>query len=158
VNPVVDARLFRGLEVRQFNPHLCCVPTAGLAGCGAATLSLLSGVHPLKIFNTGSKRFDWKPEFMEEWLRERGFLVMQLSPKVLAFDDYIINPITKDHVLLVQQHLTKNECSWAVIFGDLYFHNFEVARLNSLEFINHPLERAYVIWHQKWNYDKKKKS
>jgi hypothetical protein len=154
--------------VDLFVPHLY---TNHHGGCGANTLSLLTGVPPAFIQNTNKKNPNhWKDSFMVNFLRKRGFKVLSLT-KCEATNNvngiYVSDSINNRHVLLLSQLMSKNTASWTVVHNELLYHNFEIISFKGLNLINSPSLTVYVVFNPKWksenwkhneNYKKSKSS
>ena len=92
---------------------------------------------------------------MLRFLRERGFSLHKITT------DLVINGgrITNAHVVLISQLLRKGEGTWGVLFGGIFWHNFDIYAVNGLSLLNQPLLTAYIVAHPKYRqypvwYDK----
>lgn len=136
-----------------FAPHLFCGSARASFGCGACSLALLTGVAPEVISARNGGRH-YSDRFMCEFLIERKYQVQRLTPRLVRD---IQSPINSDHVLLVSQLLTAEEGTWGVVFGELYYHNFQPYDLSAFAFLNKPLLSVYVVCHSKWRISYRKK-
>jgi hypothetical protein len=89
-------------------------------------------------------------EFMVRFLRRRGFTVLPLTQCTVSASYSLIN---ESHVVLVSQLFRRNEATWGVIFGGMYYHNFDFYTLDPLSFLNKPVLSAYVISSPLWQLD-----
>lgn len=132
--------------VSCFSPHLYRSYGCQLAGCGATALSLILKIHPFKIKNTNKKnRHDWTDSFMVGFLKRNGWQILKLDERTVTSYDSISNPVGDKHILLVSQRYSKTDSSWAVVFDELYIHNFQISHLDVREFINRPIISIYCI-------------
>jgi hypothetical protein len=117
-------------------------------------LALLTGVAPEVISARNGGRH-YSDRFMCEFLTERKYEVQRLTPQLVRSTP---SKVGLDHVLLVSQLLTSKEGTWGVVFGELYYHNFQPYDLSTFAFLNKPLLSVYVVCHSKWriSYQKKK--
>lgn len=144
---------WEAFRVRRFIPHLYDQTGLTPQGCGATALSLLSGVNPEDIRNTNFKNINhWKDSFMVKFLKDRNFKVKPLTVcDVSARSGLFISDFIKDsHVILTSQLLGKNTASWAVIHDGLWYHNYSIMSLTTMDLINCPILTSYVIFHKKW--------
>lgn len=62
--------------------------------------------------------------------------------------------ISPSKTLYCQDQLfRKNEGTWGVIFDEVYYHNFDLYRLQALSFLDKPILSAYVIWPPLWRWE-----
>lgn len=134
----VDFDLF---HVQKFIPHIF---TNTCNGCGANALALLTGELPESFPNKAS----WSTRFMLSFLRDRGFATQKITKNAVS---QRFNPIANRHVLLILMRFISNEASWIVLNQDIVFHNFEITKLKTYEFLNHPIMDAYLLMHPSWN-------
>ena len=140
---------FSKFKVIKFIPHLFRESYESY-GCGATALATITGVHPVQICLKSPSVADWKDEFMANFLKKRGYLVVQLTKCNLTYKRAFEEIIGVNHVLLVSQLIKKNEASWSVIYKDYIFHNFRISTLTPLDFLVNPLLSAYVVCHTDW--------
>jgi len=147
---------FNQFFVRKFTPHLYV--NLGYYGCGANTLSLLTGAEPWKVPVACKKQPDhWPDKFMVDFLKLRGFKVARVSKCSVTNlnSDCIENPISDNHVVMMSQLFKKKEASWVVVHNRFLYHNFEIQRTDGLDCLNHPVLSAYLVCHKSWRCDLK---
>jgi len=127
---------------------------AELCQCGAYALHTLTKI-PLKKLLKYGKNGHWGTRTMLRFLRERGYTVLPLTlgnvveaHSVHAFSDK--PKVTFEHVLLLGQHCFREESTWSVVYNNYHAHSGDVEPLDRLEFVNYPIEEAYVIFHPSW--------
>jgi hypothetical protein len=140
---------FKKYAAVRFNPYLFASPHGNGQGCGATALSLVTGIDPAVIARKNG-RSHYSDEFMVKFLRSENFRVIPLTQCNVTQDGVRIGPA---HVLLVSQLFMRNEATWGLIFGGIFFHNFELSAIDSLSLLNKPLLSAYVLHHPRWSLD-----
>lgn len=142
---------FHKLLAFNFRP---CLQRDMLApgGCGTLALSLLTGHKQTYVGSRFPKTRDyWTDRAMCSYLRNYGYTVLPLTTCcVTHYSGDIKYPIKSKHVLLVGQWMVRDEGSWSVLYSGKYYHNMIEKPIDPLEFINHPIDRAYLISHKKW--------
>lgn len=144
---------FDAFEVSKFTPHIFCYHMDMTYGCGASALSLLTGIHPSKF--KAPPRGDWKDHIVLSILNANKFKTARLTMRGVTNFDWTSYPIGRQHVVLAKIKLIKYNASWVVIHSGIIFHNFELAPLKPLEFINHPVMAAYLVKGRQWESTKK---
>ena len=109
-------------------------------------MALITGVPP-EVIRAQSGRRHYSDAFMVGFLQARGFRTLRLTPNLLVKAGTTVGP---DHVLLISQLFRPREGTWGVIFGELYYHNFEVYALSGRAFLNKPILSGYLVIHPKW--------
>jgi len=132
-----------------FIPHLFTDPKRERLGCGACTLALLTGARPESIAAKNGKAH-YSDEFMVGFLRTRGFQTLRLTMCNLSARS---SKLGRAHVILTSQLFRRNEGTWGVIHGDVYYHNFSFYALERLAFLNQPLLSAFLVVHPRWRID-----
>jgi hypothetical protein len=140
---------FAAFKVAKFVPHLFHPPFCKL-GCGASTISLLTGKFPDDI----PTRSDWPVRCMTSFLRKNGFDLMRLTKRQVTNCEGPTYPITKSHVVLSLIKMLKGESSWIVLHNGMVFHNFEFSFFDPYEMFNHPVVDAYLLKHKSWGFPK----
>lgn len=133
-----------------FNPFLFTGSSRGNRGCGATTLALLTGVLPDTIARQNYYQSHFDDAFMVQFLHRRGFTVLPLTQCTVSASDSLLG---NSHVLLLSQLFRKNEATWGVIFGGVYYHNFDLYYLDQLSLLNKPALSAYLLSHPLWRLD-----
>ena len=141
---------FAAYAASVFNPYLFHGSYRSQRGCGASALALLTGVAP-EIIASENGRPHYSDHFMLQFLRAREFRTLHLTPRNVTT---ATKPIGTQHVVLLSQLFKKKEGTWGVLFGDTYYHNFDLYALTALAFLNKPILTAYVVIHPKWQIDR----
>ncbi len=129
-----------------FTPHLFSSPHLQKLGCGPAALALLTGIRPQKILQQNHKAH-YSDRFMVTFLRRHGFDVLRLTQCLVSQNG---SGITERHVVLLSQLFTRNEGTWGIAFGGIYYHNFRSYALDELSLLNKPVLSAYLICDRKF--------
>jgi len=123
-------------------------------GCGAAALHALTK-KPYKMIKKLSKDEHWGTRTMLTFLKNNKLEIIPVTlGNVVECHSVSIfgskPKILHDNVLLLGQECFREEMTWSVIYGGRQFHSGVNDILDPLEFINYPIERAYLIWNKKW--------
>lgn len=124
--------------------------------CGSAALATLTGIHPKKIDKQLPKtQKHWSDTSLSNFLKKRHFDVVQLSKRGVTcletdYDTAMSMPVSKDHILVCNCLVCKNEASWFIVHKNLIWHNFEVSELTPLFFVNKPSQNIWLVRHQKF--------
>lgn len=137
-----------------FTPHLFGDSIRAYMGCGASALALLTGVSPEVIAKHNRNRAHYGDTFMVRFLRRRGFTVLPLTQCSISAS---ATTLGKSHVILLSQLFRKNEGTWGVIHGDLFYHNFDLYYLDTFAFLKKPILSAYLLSHPNWCLGQRKK-
>lgn len=141
----VDLQRYR---VARFNPYLYhSVPDCG---CGATAVALLTGMDPVHLTTLNGKKKGYPDRWMVKTLKAKGYTVIPIKWKEINSDRWITYPVSKFHVVLVSQIMSKREASWFVYHNGLCYHNFAAFAPETLDFLNKPSITAYCIWHPHW--------
>jgi len=120
--------------------------------CGSAALGLLLNKNPLlldKVCKDAHK--GWYTTQVIQYLKSQNCKVIQLSKDdVLPKFNHLYNPITSDHVLLINSRVNKNENSMFVIHNNVIWHNYNSEQIPPLFFINKPTQDVLLVHHPKW--------
>ena len=151
-NAITD---FRKLTLKKFPASLYNPITFGMNGCGANALSLITGKHPAEIKAKNKHKDHFPDSFMVKYLRNNGVTPFKitkcnLTGRTKKEHSDLFGYITNDNLLLVSQLLKKNEASWGVYWGGLWFHNFELSRTDFMSLLNFPIVSAYCLYNPKW--------
>lgn len=141
---------FESLRASLFIPNLYDYVQFGATGCGATALAMLIGKHPESFAKRNRNRRHYSDRFVVKVLRENGFTIVPITQKGITSSNYIGYPLHNLNVLLVSQRFAKKENSWVVIQGEICYHNFQLSRLERLDFVNHPILTCYCVWHPKY--------
>ena len=140
---------FTQYAVSVFHPYLFTGDSRSRAGCGACSLSLLSGIDPIIIAeHNGNAHYSDK--FMITFLRNHGFRTLKLTLCNLTQSAGVVG---NTQVVLISQLFRRNEATWGVIYDQIFFHNFDHYALEALSFLNKPILSAYMVVHPSWRLD-----
>ena len=147
---------FKDFVVAKFVPHMYDPSVYGLAGCGPAALSLISGINPWDI---GKSLVDERNSLSEKnaelFLNSHGFrfselTLAKLSNTQIDEENVLVEVIKPWNVLLLIQLYHKQTASYSVVWNNLIWHNFVVQPLNALELVNRPIIGGWIITHEDW--------
>ena len=128
------------------------------AGCGPATLSLLTGLDPAittKLLN----HKDSQDKDLLKQLKKQGIQYYPITKCEMTNTHYVTaSKLTSQHVILMSQLFIKNEASWGILYDDIYYHNFRPCSSSCLDLLNRPVLSAYVLWKPSWGKPDKKNS
>lgn len=135
----------------KFHPFTGVYSSHYKGTCGTFALSTLTGLKPRTVSRFLPKAMDhWTDRSIVSFLKNRGYEVIPITVCSVTGSSIITCPITRLHVLLIGQYMTKGEGSWQVVYNNKVYHNFGCDDLNGLEFVNSPIMTAYTIFHPKW--------
>lgn len=120
--------------------------------CGTHALAYLTKSSPTKIDKSLPKNvMAWSDMRMVKYLREHDYIVQPVTINNVTNRDWPNDHISKYHVLLVGQHVLKNnEGTWSVCWNNIRYHSGYREELDPLEFINCPIDSAYIIYNKRW--------
>jgi hypothetical protein len=133
--------------------------------CGAYALYALTGKQTedyRKIFKKlARKDGHWSTKTMVGYLNSKGFVVIPITIGNVV-ESYSVKQLNKpwiesENVILLDQKCYREENTWSVIHGNMYAHSGDVDVLDPLEFLNYPIEAAYLVYHPKWNPRRKER-
>mgnify|MGYP003335827456 CR=1 FL=1 len=136
---------FKAFAVKKFTPHLFNHTFNAYAGCGANTISLLTGVSPFKFMKD-----HWPDDELLRVLRKHKFEIAKLTHCNVTNRVVSGHPIGDEHVILCSIMMIKGEATWCVIYGGNIYHNMEISPVTRYEFFNHPIHTAYLVVHPDW--------
>lgn len=124
------------------------------AECGAYALYAITK----KSYNTIAKlsrKGHWPNSVMFSFLKKHGYTIIPVTigNVVEGYSikgDYHKYTINSKNVLLIDQKCYREENSWTVLHNNLEAHSGYVDQLSPLEFVNNPIEAAYIVFHDKW--------
>jgi len=132
----------------RFQPKVFnCAAYALHGSCGTAALSTLTKMAPKHVARHLPAHLDaWSDRRMISFLRKAGFQVKELTKAGITQSvDLVEEPVKYDHLLLISQDMVRNEGTWAVVYDNMMYHNFDKTYIGPLEFINHPLSAVYLL-------------
>ena len=90
--------------------------------------------------------------------KENGYTAIELSKNGILTPDHEHFPIKQNHCLMMNVRLDSLANSMLVFHKGVMWHNFHVEHdFNSLYFLNKPTQDVILVYHPKWNKNKKKK-
>lgn len=126
----------------------------GSVECGAYALYALTK-KPYKQILKLSKKGHWPNSVMFGFLKKNGYEVIPVTignvVEGYSVEGYGKPKLNERNVLLIDQKCYEEENSWSVVYGNMSGHSGEVDALSALEFINWPIEAAYLIYHKSWS-------
>ncbi|PWU16680.1 MAG: hypothetical protein C5B49_10195 [Bdellovibrio sp.] len=123
-------------------------------GCGGSALGALTG-RPAREIRKLRRDEHWPTHTMRMYLQKQRSIMLPVTINNIAgaysLKDHLNIPkITNKHVLLLCHSYCKEESTWVVVYNNFEFHNGDITQLRPLDFLNYPIEDAYVIWHPSW--------
>lgn len=124
--------------------------------CGTHAISHITGVSPRIVDRHLPKHVKcWSNARMVRFLRNKGYTVQPVTIFNVTNRDWPKDHISPYHVLLLGQHVLRHEGTWSVVHNNKRYHSGYIDELDPYEFINNPLECAYIIHHKRWNATKR---
>jgi hypothetical protein len=121
--------------------------------CGASALHCITGKSFTEI-NKLSRRGHWPDSVMRSFLKKYNFTTIPVTLGSVVYSHSVKDDkpeLSNYNVLLVSQKCYKEEGTWSVIHDYKYWHGGgEPVTFKPMEFLNYPLDSAYVVWHPKW--------
>lgn len=154
---ILNVIAFKELEVEKFSPHIFGRDYRAV-GCGLTAISTITGENPTNLYPRYKEYVkDFPEEVVISHLLDRGFIVkpVTLNAKGEYNDDHLVS---NKHVILAVTRPTKAECSWAILYGDMFYHNYDISPLTSVTLINCPVSMSWVVWHPSWSSKRGKDS
>jgi hypothetical protein len=125
----------------------------GSVQCGAYALYAITK-KPYKEIEKLRKDECWPTHVMLKYLKDNGYEVLPVTLGNMveghSVNDFSKPRITERNVVLIDQKCFREENSWCVLYGNMIAHSADVSALPPLEFLNWPIEAAYVVFHPKW--------
>jgi hypothetical protein len=151
-------RWFDEFEVENFTPNPHGFSSfSRYSSCGTSCLATVTGLHPEKIDKhlPKNQRY-WSCNSFARFLTKQKYHVIPITRNLVTAHTTIVYPIKPLHVLVAGLDLCteaetgEKEASWFVIYRNKIWHNFMVEDLHPLEFVNHPIQCMYMIYHPQW--------
>ncbi len=123
--------------------------------CGAYALHAITKIpyNDILKFNK-SKDGHWSTKTMLKFLKKHKYDVAPITVKntvnCYSVSNFYKPLLRHNNVILIDQKCYVEENSWLVLYKGFTMHSGEIDKLNGLEFINYPIEQAYMIWHKDW--------
>lgn len=129
-------------------PYKCSISDPS---CGVIAFYSLTGklMDPQYRF-----RATIEDKIMIQQLKKYGYTVIPLTIANTISRCGIFNNIREEHVVLISQIMYRGEGSWAILHKKNYYHSFGKERLHGLEFVNRPINTAYLIFKEEWSQKK----
>jgi hypothetical protein len=129
--------------------------------CGVYALSYLTGLKLSQIDKNTPKKGWWSDKDILKFLKNFGYQYLEMNESNIhrqkfSGRDYYRKNINHLNVILISQHTTDREGSWAVVYDNKYYHGTEIEFFNGYELLVNPLWTGYVIFHPKWKSSKNK--
>jgi hypothetical protein len=119
--------------------------------CGTHALAHIMKKDPYRIDKYLPKKVKcWSNTRIVRFLRKNGYTVQPVTIFNVTNREHPNDHISRFHVLLVGQHVLKHEGTWSVVWNNERYHSGYLMELEPLEFINCPIECAYIIHHKRW--------
>jgi hypothetical protein len=126
-----------------------------VGSCGVYALSYITGLKLSYIDKFTPKKGWWSDKDILKFLKNLGYKYLKICDSTihrqkLTGKNYYEKNINHLNVVLISQHTTKEEGSWAVVYDNRYYHGTEVEFFSGYELLVNPLWTGYVIFHPKW--------
>ena len=128
------------------------IPQVNYGECGGFALHILTK-QPYEKIAKMSRKGHWPNSVMFDYLRRYGceIIPVTLGNTVNAHSVKKGKPkIGPRNVLLINQHVYKEESTWSVIYNNHWAHSGDVEMLDPMQFINWPIAEAYLIYNKDW--------
>jgi len=146
-----DKYIAPSLNLSVPNTNLDC------ASCGTAALSLITGISPKNVEKYCPDAWKgWYTSRVIKFLRMKGYKVIEVTKNSVTNTYWQMMPIGYQHCLIVTAHTNQDDASMFVLHKGNIWHNFHKNRDNALLFINKPTQDVLLVWHKKWNKEKRK--
>ena len=140
---------FSKLTVKKVPLHFFNKIDYSKAGCGATALSLLTGVNPIST-ELKARNGNYTDSFMLKFLRKHKISAYEANRANLSNHKEWSVKIKDNHVVMFSCLTAKNEGSWFVSYNNVWFHNFEVVRADTLALLSMPITSMYVLYKKEW--------
>jgi hypothetical protein len=145
----VDWRVYR-TKYFEFAPESYSGPE-----CGAYALHTLTKAPMSQIMKHARKDGHWPDKTMFSFLRARGFELIPITigntVEAHSSKRWLDKPsIRKTNVILLDQMCYREESTWSVIYDGKIAHSGSVDDMSPVEFLNCPINAAYIVWHPSW--------
>lgn len=97
---------------------------------------------------------------MMKFLRARGFEVIPITEErnyqnkeTFSWMNYYKRSLNHLNVILISQHVSRREGTWALAYNNRYYHGREKEIFSGYELLSNPLWTSFVIWHKSWKSD-----
>jgi len=143
---------FKKITLKKFTPCLYASPIYSMMGCGANTISLLTGVNPYQVVQENKNRSHYSDRFMLRQLKKHGITAKKITKCNLTAKNKnnLSYNLKENHLLMISQLMKKNEASWMVYWNGICYHNFELTRADFWNILNFPIISAYCLYNPKW--------
>lgn len=139
------------LRVYNFNPKNIPMVYRLHGSCGTHALAYITKSDPIKVDKILPKSVEaWSDKRIVDYLRKRNYIVQPITINNVTNRSILNDHISRYHVLLLGQHVLKHEGTWSVVWNNTRYHSGHIEELDPLEFINCPIDSAYIIYHKRW--------
>jgi hypothetical protein len=120
--------------------------------CGTHALAHIMKESPTKIDKYLPKNIScWSTTRIAKFLRQNGYVVQPVTICNVTNRDWPRDHISKYHILLIGQFVLRQEGTWSVVWCNERYHSGHTEELDPYEFINNPLDCAFIVYHKKWS-------
>jgi hypothetical protein len=143
---------FNLYKASYFRPYLFYSGIFETIGCGPATLSLLTGEHPVAAAASLKDKHTSDEQLLKR-LADFGIHNYPITKcEMTDSATTVVNKITSQHVVLISQLYIRNVASWGVLYDEILYHNFRPCAWTSMDLLNRPVLSAYVLWKPEWYF------
>lgn len=128
------------------------VPNELGAMCGPYALYTLTK-HPYKKLRKLAKDGHLGTRQVFQYLRKHGYEIHPITlGNVVEGASRLSNKniLSIDNVILIDQKCFSGENTWTVVYNNIQAHSGDIQPHKPTDFLNYPIQAAYVIWHKKW--------
>ena len=134
------------IRLHFFNDHA----SVKCWGCAYTALALLTGEDPCVLSRDYKNKMGMTPEVMSKHLRQCGFIVTKLTHEFIADMQRDGKTLHNSHCILVSIRLMPKESSWAVVYGGVMWHNFEMLNTSYTTALAWPVLNSFLVSHPDW--------
>ena len=121
--------------------------------CGSLALYAITKISRRRLAKL-FKRGHCPTEKMIGFLKKKGYVVEQITLGNTVRAHSVKGDgkpkISSRSVILLDQACYMEEDTWSVLHEGLMWHSGELEEMKPVEFINNPINDAYLIWHPDW--------
>lgn len=115
--------------------------------CGGTALSIITGIRTKEIHKIHPSNDDWTVRFMLNFLKKRGYDVLELNYDNFGKRRGWKKVFSKYHLILAVLFVNKKEATWVIIYKNKIYHvgnPFKGMDTGTI-LLNFPIEDYYLI-------------
>lgn len=123
--------------------------------CASAAMSMLTNKHPLAIdVECNDPVRGWRTRPIIKYLREQGFVVIELVKQTILNTHWASYPLKPDHCLLINCQMDNKENSMVIAHKGAIWHNYQEEKNPSIFFLQKFSQDVLLVYHPKWKAKK----